>query len=306
MGFLAGRADLHTHTNASDGSQTPSEVVRAAADLGLSAVAITDHDTVAGLEEALEQGRKSGVVVVPGVEINTEQGGHEIHILGYYVDRHAPELAAKLQWLLGGRERRAARIVARLREIGVTISLDHVMELAAGAAVGRPHVARALAEAGWVRNMAEAFDQFIGLGAPAYVPREWLSPTEAADVILAAGGAPVLAHPGTAGDAGDLIPRLLEHGLVGIEVFYPEHGEEAERLFRRIAEENGLIMTGGSDSHGSGFAFRSGLGQRTCPFETVTLLEAAARKGRVTRAARAARAAGGAGAAGGATRDDRP
>ena len=281
---MEGRADLHAHTSASDGSQKPSEVVRTAAGLGLSAVAITDHDTVAGLEEALEQGKKDGVVVVPGVEINTEQGGHEIHVLGYHMDWHAPDLATKLQWLRGGRERRAARIVARLREIGVTISLDRVMELAAGGAVGRPHVARALAEAGWVHSLPEAFDQFIGQGAPAYVPREWLSPTEAADVILAAGGAPVLAHPGTAGDTGELIPRLLEHGLVGIEVYYPEHGVEAERLFRRIAKNYGLIMTGGSDSHGPGFAFRSGLGQRTCPFETVALLEAAAARGRVARA----------------------
>lgn len=252
-------------------------MVRAAADLGLSAVAITDHDTVAGVAEALAQGQASGLVVVPGVEINTERGGHEIHVLGYYLEWQSPRLVAKLEWLRSGRERRAARIVARLREIGVPISLDRVFELAAGAAVGRPHVARALAEAGWVHSMKEAFDQFLGQGAPAYVPREWLSPEEAVDVIAGAGGAPVLAHPGTAGEE-DLVQRLLEHGLVGIEVYHPEHGDEEERRFRRVAKENGLIVTGGSDSHGPGFAFRSGLGQRTCPFETVTLLREAARK----------------------------
>jgi predicted metal-dependent phosphoesterase TrpH len=274
--MLGSRADLHVHTNASDGTRSPGEAVRLAHSLGLAAIAITDHDSVAGLPEAIEAGRSTGVEVVAGVEINTEHHGRDIHILGYHVDCFEPRLLEGLALSRGSRVRRVRLIVERLNHLGIRIDLDRVMFLAGEATVGRPHIARVLVEDGRVHDLKEAFDLLLGQGAPAYVPRDWFTPFDAVGLVIAAGGAPVLAHPASAG--GDaVIAELQPYGLAGIEVDHPDHEPGVVRHYRRLANARGLIATGGSDSHGPGVDHRTAIGGRTCPAATVESLLRAAR-----------------------------
>jgi predicted metal-dependent phosphoesterase TrpH len=251
-----GGIDLHTHTMYSDGTFTPEELVRLARDRGLEVIALTDHDTTAGLVEATAAGRDVGVEVIPGVEFSTVRDGEGVHLLGYFVDPAHPELAAELRRLREDRFTRGERMVRKLQELGYPVSFDRVREIAQGGNIIRPHVAQALVEAGVVPTLKDAFsDELIGSGGRAYVEKHALHPLEALALIHRAGGVCVLAHPGTWREASpvpdQLIEELAEAGLDGIEAAHPEHPPEVEERYRRVAEERGLIWTGSSDCHGT-------------------------------------------------------
>ncbi|CAA7602487.1 DNA-directed DNA polymerase [Acididesulfobacillus acetoxydans] len=243
------QADLHCHTTASDGLFTPGDVVRLAARIGLRAVGITDHDTIAGWEEAETVGEKTGVEIVRGIELNTEWQGREVHILGYQPDGGSALLRERLASLRLGREGRIRRILERLSLLGIEIEPEEISRVATGESVGRPHVAQVLIAHGCVGSIGEAFERYLGRGAPAYVPRPKLTPEEGIGLVRAAGGVAVLAHPGLGGLAGR-IPFWVTAGLQGVEVYHSEHREAEERALYKIALDLNLIMTGGSDFHG--------------------------------------------------------
>ena len=243
--------DLHTHSTMSDGTQTPEEIIAEAAHKGLAAISITDHDTAAGVRPALEAARGTGVLVIPGVEISTEHDKAEVHILGYYFDLDDPALAEVFSYVQEAREDRAEVMAGKLRALGVAITAEEIHSESDGETLGRPHVAAALVRKGHVGHLQEAFDRYIGSGRPAYVPRYKLSPFEAVAAILAAGGCPVLAHPGL-GVGDRIIHQLAERGLVGLEAWHSQHTPSNTRRALRLAEELGLLVTGGTDSHGPG------------------------------------------------------
>ncbi|HWI60559.1 MAG TPA: PHP domain-containing protein [Symbiobacteriaceae bacterium] len=244
-----GRADLHNHTTASDGTNSPTEQVKWAASQGLAAVAITDHDTIAGWDEALEAGRQAGIEIVPGCELSTEVGKTEVHILAYYFDRQEPTMVALLERMRGGRRARAAEAVAKLHQLGHTqVSLERVLELG-GETVGRPHLAQVLVECGICRQKDEAFDRFLSIGKAAYVPRPKLTPDEAISVIKGAGGVPVIAHPGLIRD-DKWVRHFIAAGAMGIEAYHTDHSDYQQQFYARWAHDSGLIATGGTDSHG--------------------------------------------------------
>ncbi|MHB1125516.1 MAG: PHP domain-containing protein [Bacillota bacterium] len=242
-------ADLHLHTSASDGKLTPQELVRLAGNVGLKAIAVTDHDTTAGLEEAIKEGEQTGVEVVPGIELSTEWGKTEVHVLGYYIDYQGGQVQEKLQHLREGRRRRGEMIISKLQALGYNIDFQRVLEIAGGGSLGRPHIAVALLEKGYVASVEDAFNRFIGRDTPGYVPRAKLSPVEAVEVILKADGIPVLAHPGLIHE-DSIIQELAGVGLQGIEVYYPGHDKAATHHYQRLARAYKLIATGGSDFHG--------------------------------------------------------
>jgi len=248
-GRATSRIDLHIHTSASDGTFDSGQAVAAAAESEIEVLGITDHDSVDGIAPALAAGRRLGVTVVPGVEINTDYGRTEAHILGYFIDPDSTELNRVLEDVRRLRVERAREIVARLRGVGVHIEETRVAELAAGGSVGRPHVARALVEAGHVKSEAEAFARFIGRGRAAYVPRYRLTPEDATRAIRAAGGVPVLAHPAKVGD-DMLVTGLVAQGLEGLEAFHSDHSAARSRHYVALARQLGILVTGGTDSHG--------------------------------------------------------
>lgn len=270
-----GLADLHIHSTASDGSLTPAEIVKAARARGLAAIAIADHDTITGLEEAVAAGRDLGVSVIPAVEINTNEEGREAHILGYFIDAESGPLLSKLGELRESRLRRAEEMVARLADIGIRVTLERVLEIADGAPVARPHVARAIVEAGRARTLACAFGRFLVPGAPAYVTRHKFSALEAIELVRKAGGVAGLAHPGK-DLLQDLIPGMIEAGLQAIEVYHVDHSAAISRRYAAIADRCGLIATGGSDSHGPGGVKPVEIGQVAVSDEVVERLREAA------------------------------
>ena len=243
------RADLHIHTTASDGTLTPEQTVQEAARIGLGALGIADHDTVDGIAPAIAASRDTNVIVVPAVEINTDYGKDEIHILGYYINHESKALNTHLEHFRFERAERGRLIVERLNEMGLNVSLDRVFQIAGKGSVGRPHIARAIVEAGYASSMNGAFGKYLIRGAPAYVPRHKLTPSQAIDIIREAGGVAVLAHPGNS-KCDELIPELVKTGLQGIEVYHTDHSSAKARHYNEIARRYGLIATGGSDSHG--------------------------------------------------------
>jgi predicted metal-dependent phosphoesterase TrpH len=212
--------------------------------------------------------------VIPGVEINTDVDSHEVHILGYFIDDTEREFQAFLRRLRAGRVERAERMVEKLRALGAPVAWERVRALAGDGAVGRPHVARALVEAGRVASVQEAFERYLSRSGPAYVPRTRLSPEEAVEAILRVGGVPVLAHPGweASGPVIERVPLLVEHGLCGIEAFYPDHSPAMVARYLDVARRYGLIVTGGTDFHGGGVATRAPLGSVTVPPDVVPAL----------------------------------
>ena len=244
-------ADLHVHTTASDGTASPAEVVRLARAVGLAAVGITDHDTVDGVAPALEAARGLDLEVVPGIEINTDYQGREIHILGYYVDVTDAVFRERIGNLVAARARRLERMVARLRSLGLALTVEDVRRVVGDASPGRPHVAEALVRLGIVAHRQEAFDRLIGHRCPGYVPREKFGPAEAVALVRSAGGVAVLAHPGMAA-ADHLIAELVDRGLAGLEVYHPEHTPAQTAHYLALAGEFRLLVTGGSDFHGCG------------------------------------------------------
>ena len=254
MSVVATTLDLHTHSTASDGLHTPTELVELARQAGLTTIALTDHDTTNGLAEAQAAGATSGVTVIPGIEINTylPQGRGEAHVLGYYLDMANPDLQSFLQFLRDARVKRGERMVALLRNQGFDITWERVRELAHGT-VGRPHVALALMEKGYATSISDAFDRYISPGRPAYVPRFKMAPEDAVRMLRSVRGVPVLAHPMRLyGLEDDLLPRLMEAGLLGLECYYGNYDEPTVEHLLALAEQHGLIATGGTDYHGPG------------------------------------------------------
>jgi len=248
--------DLHTHSTASDGTFSPKALVELAAEKGLSAIALTDHDTVAGVAPAQARGKSLGVEVVPAVELGASfDGVGEIHLLGYFIDIKNKTLRDRLAWLRNERRSRGRKIVERLREMGVSISVEQVEKIAQGESVGRPHIARALVENGHVASMKEAFERYLKSTGPAYIKREQLSAGEAIGLVRGAGGVAVLAHPftlkGKDGEFSQVLQSLIELGLRGIEVFYSQHTTQQVDRYKQLAARFGLLMTGGSDFHGA-------------------------------------------------------
>jgi len=261
-------ADLHTHTLASDGTQAPAENVRLAAAAGLGAVAITDHDTVAGIEEALEAADRYGITVVPGVEISTVAGGTDIHVLGYYIDYTSGQLLDRLAELRSVRDKRNDMMLERLNGLGLEVTMADVLaslqaSKKADESIGRPHIADALVRKGYVASMAEAFDRYLGKDGAAYVNPPRIGPQTALQWIVEAGGVPVLAHPGLYGQ-DELIGELAGLGLAGLEVYHSDHSPEQEAHYLALAERYRLIVTAGSDFHGerNGVVFHAPVGAR--------------------------------------------
>lgn len=241
--------DLHVHSAASDGVLSPADVVAAAAARDVWLLSIADHDTTDGVPEALAAAAKAGITLVPGVELSVGEEQHEIHVLGYFIDLENQPLQSALRTLRGARDVRNERIVARLKELGAPIDMARVREIAGDGSVGRPHIARALVEAGHCSSIGEVFGRYLARGKPGYVGRERLDPGEAAQVIRQAGGIPVLAHPGKIG-ARRTIEEIVDMGMEGLEAFHTDHVATDVELILDIAKSRDLIVTGGSDSHG--------------------------------------------------------
>lgn len=267
--------DLHAHTTASDGTLTPTELVDLAHNSGLKALGVTDHDTVAGLTEALSRGRELGFEVVPGIEISVAVPRGTMHMLGYYLDHTKPDLLAKLTRLQEARRERNPKIVARLNELGLDITLEEILAESGGDQVGRPHFARVMVKKGQAASVNEAFDLYLTKGAPAYEDKFRYSAEEAIRMITEAGGLPVLAHPFTLGldespDLENLIVDLAGKGLKGIEVFYSEIPSRKSKVYMALAKKYDLKPTGGSDFHGNnkaGIKLGHGVGDLRVPYE---------------------------------------
>lgn len=244
--------DMHIHTSASDGVFSAAEVLYQACRMGLPGIAITDHDTVEGLPTAWSclNSEQLNLELISGIELNTEVEDGEIHILGYFIDFECQQLIKDLELIKTARFERAQRMVARLREMGYAITFEQVQRLARKDLIARPHIATALMEKGYVSSIREAFNKLIGRGCPAYVPRYRFTPERAIELIHIAGGISVLAHPGLLRQPR-LVDLVLEMGVEGIEAFYPEHTFEDTNYFVALAEQRGLLITGGSDFHGN-------------------------------------------------------
>lgn len=248
--------DLHTHTTCSDGTLTPSEIIKEAHKKGLIAIALTDHDTTEGNLEAMEASRGFDMDLIPGVEISAQWPNGILHILGYYIDPENEDLSSRLGQLRRARNTRITTIVERLGQLNIRITEQDVYAHAGDGSPGRPHVANALVEKEIVQTRQEAFDKYLAKGAAAYVPKKKMPPEQSIRLILGAGGIPVIAHPHTLGyeDEASLarsLDQLKEMGLIGLEAYYPRHSQEQTSLYLRSAKEKGLLVTAGTDFHGA-------------------------------------------------------
>ena len=269
--------DLHLHSTASDGSLPPQGLVSLARERGLRHIAVTDHDSTEGVDAALRAAQDTPLEVIPGVEINTDTPNGELHVLGYFLDHHDPELSDGLSRMRAGRMGRGEGMVQRLRDMGFDVSWERVQAIAgaaAGGAVGRPHVARALVEGGYVNSIKEAFDRYIGNDGPAYVARAKLEPAEAVAIVRRAGGLPVLAHPADIPQLESFLPGLIAAGLVGLECYYGVYPPETVERLVAAARSSGLVPTGGSDFHGLDVQPQFDLGATPVPAAVVDELRA--------------------------------
>lgn len=274
--------DLHTHCDASDGTTSVEANVRTALALGLEGLGVTDHDTTAAWDRATAIADGTGLEIVPGTEFSAEHDGASVHVLGYWVDPADARLAVELDRLRHERTHRARAIAQRLRDLGVPVSFDRILELAGEAPIARPHVAAAVVEVGGAASAQEAFDRFLADGGPAHVPKHAVDPVRAVELLTAAGGVAVLAHPGLygardgrSGTPNDLIEEMAAAGLCGIEVEHPEHTEQHRAHYADLAVGLGLVQTAGSDYHGTAKANR--LGEVTTPSKLVDELRCHAR-----------------------------
>jgi len=263
---MPGGVDLHSHTTASDGALSPRELVKLAARHGVRVLALTDHDSVSGLPEAIEEAARHGVEIVPGLEINCDVPGAEVHVLGYCVDWQAEWFESFLTEQRAERTARVHRIVERLAELGLPLTADEVFAICKEGSPGRPHVAQAMINRGYVKSVREAFDRYLRADGPANVPRRRLTPVDAVAVIRRAHGVPVFAHPGLA-NRDALIPELVEAGLGGIETYYPEHSAGQIEAYRALCRAHDLVATGGSDYHGPHTGRASTLGSPHVPLD---------------------------------------
>lgn len=250
---------MHVHTVCSDGLLSPAEVIALAESLHLSAVAITDHDTVEGIESALQAAKGREIEVVPGVELSSEYDNREVHILGYWIDHKHSFLNSLLNDLRQSRFERAEKIIDKLCALGFSLDCQQVLNLAGEAAPGRLHIARAMVERGYVESVRAAFDKWLAFRRPAYVERCKLAPREAIAAIGSAGGIAVFAHPGLTGNIS-LLDSLVKWGIKGLEVYHPEHSFTQTMRFKLLALRRNLCITGGSDFHGSASGRTQGLG----------------------------------------------
>jgi len=265
-------ADLHLHTFYSDGTYTPEELIRQAVRVGLNCIAVTDHDTIAGIKPSWELGTKKDIEVIPGIELSSEYNGTEIHILGYFVDYKNKTFIAALDTLRKNRIERIYKILDKLKEMGVDLKPKKIFDIAKEGTVGRLHVARAMLAEGFIRSLYEAFHKYIGDKGPAYVAGFKLTPQKAIDLIKNAGGTPVLAHPYTL-TQDELIPELVKAGLMGLEVYYPEHSQADVNFYLGLAKKYHLLVTGGSDCHGEAKSELK-IGLIKIPYELVEKLKA--------------------------------
>ena len=281
---MAGAVDLHSHSTASDGTLTPRALVQAAARRGVRVLAVTDHDSTEGLADAMaEAATLRPLEIVPGIEINCDVDGGEIHVLGYYMDYEAPWFQEFCRTQRAERRNRIYRIAERLAELGMPIDPEAVFALVQEGSAGRPHVAQVMVDRGYVKTVREAFDRFLGAGKPGNVPRTKLTPEDAVRLLRRAGGVPVFAHPGLAGrDA--LIPALVAAGLMGIECYYPEHSAAQTGSYVELCRQHGLVATGGSDFHGPRVKTTQ-LGDPSIPLAVWEALQAKAEEARATRPA---------------------
>ncbi len=275
-------ADLHIHTHYSDGLDSPEVVVRKAVDQKLLTIAITDHDSVAGITDAIVAASKyENFKIVPGVELSTMNKGQDIHILGYFIDYKSPLLHKQLKELRQAKMTRNQLIIDRLNQLGIKITLDQVNAKAimADTRVGRPHIAQVLYEKSVVKSIDEAFSKYLGENGLAYVETESISPEEGIDIIKKAGGAAVIAHPGIYNDE-PLLKRLIDYGLDGIEVYHPDHNRQTTSTLKNLAKKNSLIITAGSDYHGlrDYQPFHARIGSYTVPSSHVEQLKLVANK----------------------------
>jgi len=270
--------DMHTHSVRSDGTNTVTENVALAVERGLAGIAITDHDTTAGLEEAATAAAGTDLRIVPGIEFSAEHDGASLHVLAYWVDPSEPDLVAELRRLTDTRFRRGELMVEKLQALGYDVSFDRVHAIAGDDLVARPHIAQAMVEAGVVPTEKDAFDRFISDGGPAYVPKHALAPIDALALIRGAGGVCVLAHPamwkGNGAVPDELIEEMAAGGMGGLEVEHPDHTPEHRAHYRALAEGLDLVPTGASDCHGARYDYR--LGAETTPVELVDALYARA------------------------------
>lgn len=264
-------ADLHLHTIFSDGTYTPEELIAAAKKSGLDCIAVVDHDTVDGIAPTLEAAKPFAIEVIPGIELTAEYEGLEIHILGYLIDFESTNLKEKVKVLVRHRIERIYKIAEKLKDVGVNIDAQDVLDLAGGGSISRLHLARVIVAKGYASTISETFRRYIGDQCPAYVGGFRLTPYEAIKLILDAKGIPVLAHPYML-NRDELIPEFAEHGLKGLEVFYPEHSQNKTTYYKSIAQKYNLLLTGGSDCHGKAKP-EVKIGSMKIPYELVERLK---------------------------------
>jgi len=268
------RADLHVHTHLSDGTFSPKEVIEHAQEKEISAIAITDHDCIDAIEPAMLCAEGTGVEVIPGVELTCEWKNCEIHILGYFIDYKAKWFKSKLKTLCDTRIKRMEKMVRSLSSLGIEVDIEEVFELGGLGSVGRLHLAQILLKNKHVSSLKEAFDRFLGSGKPCYVRGFRLSPPEAIELICKAKGVAVMAHPHVMG-RDEFIADFVKVGLRGIEAYHSDHSDKAAEHYRKIAEDFGLLITGGSDCHGFGKG-RVLIGEASVPYELVERMKEAA------------------------------
>jgi predicted metal-dependent phosphoesterase TrpH len=273
------QVDLHIHSTASDGKLTPAEIIKEAAGRGLTYIALTDHDTVDGVAPAQAAAQAfPQLKVIPGVEISTDIPQGEVHVLGYFIDYTDPEFKSTLDRFRNSRLRRAQGMVAKLDNLGVHIDWERVQEIAGASSIGRPHIAQAMLEKGYISSFKQAFTEYLSRDGPAYVEREKMTPAEAVELIVRARGLAVLAHPLTAGDPEVLTTELKAAGLVGIEAHYDGYSAEEINRLVGLARRHNLIATGGSDYHGLDPANETAIGGANVPIESAEQLIALAKQ----------------------------
>lgn len=264
------KIDLHIHSTASDGKFSPADIVRKSAELGLTVISIADHDTVNGIAPALAAARSfPSLKVIPGVEINTDVPHGEAHVLGYFIDISNPELLDTLSRLRDSRKERAQKMVAKLGNLGIHIDWVRVQEIAGSGAIGRPHIAQAMLEKGYITSNKEAFIKYIGREGPAYVEREKITPVEAVELVLRSNGLPVLAHPLTVDDPEAMMIELKAAGLAGVEAYYNGYSAKEVNRLVSLANKHNFIVTGGSDYHGLDASTETMIGDVCMPSKAI-------------------------------------
>lgn len=245
---MADFVDLHIHSDHSDGRQSPQEIVDRAVELGLRAISITDHDVVSGCFEAISYAHDKDIEVIEGIELSAAKTDDDIHLLGYLFLPDDDRLLESLEYFRRIRQERGKKMLKRLARLDIHIEYDEILGLAGKAAIGRPHVAEAMVKHGYVGTYNEAFERYLSLDGPVYVPKAKLTPADAIDLIHGAGGVAIMAHPALTG-RDEMIEEMVAAGLDGIEIYHPTHTRAGRKRYRLVAKKYGLIMTGGSDSH---------------------------------------------------------